>query len=229
MRKKSKISTIVRAFSETEALVPEDILQERRDACKNCPYNSANARKEDLSLIDLVRKKLNSDAPHCTLCGCFIDKKTSQPNEECALSTIGEEPKWNRLRVEIVSKNSFDMVNNAPDKMSVDLSKSGDEFEIKFPPVEIKTNKHVFVGDFSLIYPKNSNVDIQEVSVSCGCTATSERVEDGLLRVPFTMTFSRNSLVGREQNISKSIYVKYLMNGKAFRLKINLSSHITWI
>ena len=70
----------------------EDWVIERRELCKKCPFMSKNNIQSNFKYK--FWNFLNFKRPFCTICGCEIAAKTAEPLEECSLSELGKEPKW---------------------------------------------------------------------------------------------------------------------------------------
>ena len=226
MKEKSKASTILRAFTQGEAsqYIDTEILESRRAICATCPYNSVNA---ELSFADKLKSKLGD---FCTLCGCFLKEKTSQPNEECAATMIGEEPKWNKVMVETNSK-AFNLFNLSPDKMNVGLTEDKSAFQINFGKMESShpKKKHVFEGAFDLLYPKGSDVQITQVTKSCSCVTPVVKNLDTKSTIEFSIDITYRKYFLKQTPTKKAITVYYTMNGKSDKVIINIDGVIVWI
>lgn len=84
------ISSVVEGVSnswlDNFGLLDEDKKQEaeRRYAiCKQCPFNSLNAKQSPVGWYTNTRED-----EHCTACGCLIDKKVMSFDERCGLANI---------------------------------------------------------------------------------------------------------------------------------------------
>lgn len=225
MKTKSKASTIVRAFISSDKLLPQDVIDHRRSKCSACPFNSGN--QKGFNLKRWVKNLIKGN--HCTICGCFIKEKTSQPNEECALSMINEKPLWNKMKIETISKNSFNLVNNSPDVMNVGLTSDNEAFLLTFgdmAPSHPK-KKHVFKGSFTLEHP-TKDTKIVYVGVSCGCTKPHAKTEDNKTTVDFTVDIKYIPQLPNRTEVKKAIYIHYLIGTKQEKLTVNIDGVIQW-
>jgi len=82
----------------------EQWVKERREVCKNCPYNSKNSKKHNIlleklsHLLDYITLSEKEDLGFCE-CGCDIAKKTLIEEEQCYSKLIGEEDKWQSIYI----------------------------------------------------------------------------------------------------------------------------------
>lgn len=97
----------------------------RMDICASCEHNTANGGLG--AQVEWVAKK--TGIHNCNICGCIISKKCWSKNEACGLEEIGREPKWNRIRVDTVKEDLFNIVNKSEHEANVNLSEDGLRFE----------------------------------------------------------------------------------------------------
>jgi hypothetical protein len=204
MKKISKAKVILRAFTE-ESTLNSEIIDFRRDKCATCPFNSSNS--DDLKVLQQLREKLGK--PFCTLCGCNIAEKTTQPTEYCAKRDSGEHPEWNSISVETSASTDLNIENLAHDKTSVDLSDSANHFIVDFG---VLNKSHYpsgeFVGNFKILlscekYPIQS---IVSTHAGCSCTTPSfHKVSEGKFEISGSVNIKPDSL----KQFSKAITVSY--------------------
>ena len=69
-------------------LKKEKWYRDRLDACSKCPLNSKNVDRQELSFWQKMKYNfwliLNLKQTFCTICGCEIKAKASEPLEECS-------------------------------------------------------------------------------------------------------------------------------------------------
>lgn len=211
MKKKSKISTIYDAFTESLP-IGEDWYEKRMAICNGCEHNSKNVSPE--GLLNKVRKVLDGNKPHCTACGCYLAEKASRKEEACGLSEIGEIPKWNRLVVETANEFDFNLFNNSPERVNVDLSPDGTKYLVLYGEVTEQSNTSI---DLVLEGP----YEVKTVNVGCGCTLV------GFNKASKTLTELKASINLKQVSMgafTKNIYVRYnLYDGSQKSLTISLS------
>ncbi len=89
IKNKSKAKVIFDAFTEG-ANIDSYIHNKRQEQCSSCEHSSANIK--DLNVTDRIRHRTTGS--FCTICGCYISKKTGVDNQMCPLQEKGEKPKW---------------------------------------------------------------------------------------------------------------------------------------
>lgn len=208
MEKISKTRVILRAFSGQNQL-PEDITEKRREACKTCPFNSANI--DEKSLLEKWREKVLGE-PFCTLCGCNVKEKTTQPTEYCALRDNGQNPLWNSIILETKSSRDINVLNHNPELLSLDYDPKIAAVILDFGIVSRKDYKNSqFDHDFafSMICDSFPIIEIVEIDKSCGCTTPKHSaMPDNEFKIEVGLQFD---LIGAK-DFSKSLTIKYLQN-----------------
>lgn len=132
MEKVNKLKTIARAFTQ-ESTIDEKILENRRQICFGCEFNSENVSPDKLTFIDKARKKtLGENNPFCTACGCQINQKTTQETEQCGATEKGLPAKWFRVKLETVDKLDLNFINKSVDEVNLDLDIKGRYYGIYF-------------------------------------------------------------------------------------------------
>lgn len=205
MKQESKIKRIFQAFTE-ESDLSSEIVNNRREICKNCPFNTLNIKEEDLTLLQRQKKVMGN---FCTKCGCFIDKKTERASEACGLEDIGLEPKWNRVLLKTTSSDDLDIKNLSPDKCNIKISDLKENYEIE-----------VFSIDDSFENPIKieilDNIDIISFKPYCGCISIETFDKN-----KFNISIDTSVFI-KEQNIIKTLELKYKKNNKDYETLIIL-------
>lgn len=218
MRQKSKIKTIIDAFSGKVDVTPEQ-WEYRLEKCGDCELNSINVDNRDLTLVEVSRKKLFPHKPFCRGCGCNIDEKTSQATEECGASYMGEPLRWNRLKLETTDNTSFNIYNQSDELVNIRLSEDGKFYEIDYGT--IKRNTVVKIA-FQIFVDDKDKLDIEYFKPSCGpcTTSTCEKVSDTHYNCEVILDTGK---LGASPTFAKRIWVKYGINGSNYqRVKISL-------
>jgi len=88
---KEIIIGIMKAVELKYNLLPEDEKSEivkRRIICKECPFNSNNAKISEEYFI-LMGKNYDTDREdeHCSFCGCGLNTRTSSLTSNCGIET----------------------------------------------------------------------------------------------------------------------------------------------
>jgi hypothetical protein len=175
MEKLGKINTIVDAFTE-KLPIGETWYEERVALCKACPKFSKNA--ESLTPADALKQFTLGG--FCTICGCVATRKASQKQEECALSDLGETPKWKSLAVKTADKDDWDVYNNSPHIIELGLEPDAYIVEYLKP---FKTKEESMI---ELLF-EGKHI-ITKTDVSCGCTVISyEKIGENLYRINIHM------------------------------------------
>jgi hypothetical protein len=209
MKKVSKPTVIARAFTG-QNLVSEEIHQQRMSKCATCPFNSVNT--EDKSILSKIKDLAKGD--HCTICGCFIKEKTSQPTEYCAKRDIGEQPEWNSLVLETARKSDINIDNLSPQIMTIDLDEKKDVVVLDLGYL----NTSAYVGGkyqgtfaFEMYCEANPILSIVRTSAGCGCTVPDHvKVSEGVFRIRTTLTTNIRGKV----TLNKSMNVTYMQQVK---------------
>lgn len=184
MKKVSKAKVIFRAFT-SEGDLKEEVLNERRSACAECPFSSDN--KVDLGVLERVRKATFSE-PFCTICGCQIHEKTSQGVEVCP-----DSPKrWKNVYVDF-SDEQFDIVNLSYKNVFIDVNDNDDELIFNIDPV---TKGSELTISFIVESVEQKRVEIPALIASCSActTITQERLSDYEVKVDVSFETSKISL-----------------------------------
>jgi len=66
---------------------PPEVVQQRRDLCRECPHASRNPERAHLPSKGLTTLST------CALCGCFIAAKTKIASESCP----ADPPRWDNI------------------------------------------------------------------------------------------------------------------------------------
>lgn len=205
MKQESKIKRIFQAFTE-ESDLSSEIVNNRREICKNCPFNTLNIKEEDLTLLQRQKKVMGN---FCTKCGCFIDKKTERASEACGLEDVGLEPKWNRVLLKTTNSDDLDIKNLSPDKCNIKISDLKENYEIE-----------VFSIDDSFENPIKieilDNIDIISFKPYCGCISIETFDKN-----KFNISIDTSVFI-KEQNIIKTLELKYKKNNKDYETLIIL-------
>lgn len=68
----------------------EEILR-RRAICFECPFNSEKAKtSEEYKSLYGKNYQIQLEELHCSVCSCFIDKKTASLSSDCGLNYYNE-------------------------------------------------------------------------------------------------------------------------------------------
>lgn len=93
-----KSITIVKAkFRNKKEMEKYDWYNERISICGACPYNSKNDKSR--GFFYYFWNLVNFSKPFCTICGCEIEAKASEPREECSMTELEKEPKWTSINL----------------------------------------------------------------------------------------------------------------------------------
>ena len=209
MKQKSKIKTILDAFTGKVDVTPEQ-WKFRLEQCDGCEFNSLNIDKKDLSITEVARKTLFPNKPFCTGCGCNIDEKTSQATEECAAGKLNAPLRWNRLKVETTDQTSFNIYNQSSKLVNIGISEDGKFYEIDYGTVPRNFKEEV---KFQIFVPEGDELDIESFKPSCGaCTDSSYKKVSGThYNCSVTLNISK---AGKGDTFSKRVWVKYGINEK---------------
>lgn len=218
-KKVSKAKTILRAFTQTSNIDPT-LLEQRREACKTCPRNSMNVDVTTMGLKDRMQHTLAK--PFCTICKCFIAEKTSQETEECALTEIGEQPLWTRLKLETTGSTDLNMINKSPDKINVDMDEETGEYIIGYKPINISSDTNI---RFSL-EKDGLPITVNQMIVNCSCL---KLVKEANPQTDSCTLFLSLDLSNRPTGelVGKYFEVYYVLNGKADFIKVRAKATIT--
>ncbi len=194
MKKRSKIKTIAKAFIEGRD-VSEEIHHFRLDKCMGCEYLSTHTEDDKLNLIDRLRKKVGKE--FCSVCGCYVEEKTGQGQEQCPL----DDPKWLRVAVHIDNSNYFDLESVDYEKVSVDLK--SDVYVVDLGEIDrTKPFKYKLRLKFS-----NNITDFKAISSCSICTnVLYRRLEGNVYELDVTMEHLS------EGDINKRITIYYKHN-----------------
>lgn len=162
MEKVSQGKIIKEAF---QAKIPKDrsewpdYYRERMDICDTCEHNTKNGGKGDY--VEWAAKK--TGIHNCSICGCVISKKCWSKNEACGLEELKQIPKWNRIVVETVKEDLFNLMNKSTDQANVNLSEDGTMFEFyvkeRYPDDDLK---------LKFVVECKENMILREVHI-CSC------------------------------------------------------------
>lgn len=218
MKKKGKLKTIVQAFT-TENPVNEKWYQDRMKICAGCEYNSDNIKDTKEGFVDKVKAeakdKICGGKPHCTACGCCIDKKAGEDTETCGLKEIGLEPKWYAFRLETSDSKDLNVINESPEIGQIDLDITGSFFKFNIGETSLNT------VPINLILERTKGLTITKLKAACGCTAvkgdvlnnTQTRISLKLSTTKFgnNSRFEKNVTVSyKQQSITKSVIIKLI-------------------
>lgn len=159
MKNKSKINTIINAFTE-EIPVNEQWFIDRMNICRTCEYNSDNIDRENKNILTKIKDVIGAS---CTACGCIIERKCSRMEESCGLVEKGLTPKWKNLAILTADKEDFNIYNNSPDKVSIKLNELKNWYEVDYGIINKKSNT-----DITLVLEGVKKIN--NASASCGCT-----------------------------------------------------------
>lgn len=220
MEKKSKLNTIVDAFTK-ESEISLKVLEERRKICGSCIYNSSNTKKNDLNIIEKARQHSFPNKPFCRACGCNIDEKTTQETEECGLVSLSLQPKWNRIRLETVSRHDLDIINRSENIVNVDLSSTKEYYSVSFGEVDSLNVKNI---QLELNSKPNLEFVLEKVRPSCGvCTSANyKKLGEGSYLVNISMDMSKVGI----SEFNKNVFITYKIDGKLFKNIIKLTGKI---
>lgn len=215
IKKLGEVRTIIRAFFGKKT-IDATVWNDRLEICKTCPLNSKNANK--LSTFNKIRSFL-INKPYCTLCGCFIYEKTSCETEVCSLYEQGEQPKWNRIKLEIIKPNEMNIINKTPELINIDVIE--DVYTINFGSVKRSLLKDI---KFEIMPSDNTKAfSIRSITPGCGgCTKVRfNKVSDSSYDVTVITYWDR--LRG---NFNKSLTVDYNIGNEPFRRRIVMTGII---
>lgn len=210
MRKKGQLTVIKDAFLN-EVPVGQEWFEKRMEICGGCEYNTANNPPENI--LTKFRKIIDGGKPHCLACGCYITEKCASKEETCGLIKLNEKPKWNALVLTTLDEDDFNIHNNSPDKVNLDLSPDGTKYMVNYGIVSEASNTHI---EFLL----EGQAKIVSVTVGCGCTlAAYKTLSPSLTQVNVSLNMKA---VGRGI-FTKNVYVKYTLNEKTKTVAIALT------
>ncbi|MCA9749977.1 MAG: hypothetical protein KC414_12785 [Romboutsia sp.] len=219
MEKVGKVKTIVKAFTE-KSDINDEILEFRRSICGGCEFNSENVDTKKMSFIEQARKKVLNGEPFCTACGCQINEKTSRGTEECGLAEKGLVPKWNRVKLETVSKIEVDIINNSYKQVNIDLSVDKKSFVIQYG--EIESNK---IEEIELLIKakEGKHLEMKYFTPSCGaCTSSSYiKIDKNTYKVKLELNTAKLNDV-----FSKNVYFAYNIGTQYRKNRIQLKGKI---
>lgn len=216
MEKVNKLTTITRAFTQ-ESTIDEKILENRREICFGCEFNSINVPQEKLTFIDKARKKtLGENNPFCTACGCQIKEKTAQETEECGAVSKGIPAKWFRVKLETVDKLDLNFINKSVDLVNLDLDKRGRYYGIYFG----NTSNTVKLVKILIESKIGTTFDIDYINPSCNsCTEVEfKKINDNTYEVDIEL----NLPIINANSFTKNIYFAYNINKETKRGVIKL-------
>lgn len=211
MRSKiDKAKTILKAFTGNVD-VPEPYLQQRRDKCEDCAFNSKNVPKDALDEIDKLRVSLIK-SPFCTLCKCQIQEKTTQASEACGAENTKHKLNWSRMKLKT---KLYTVENKSPN--TVNIQPNGDSFKIEL--LEAVENKEVkFTMQLSKVA---AGVEVGTAFAGCGaCTHASF----DSIRKEINITIKGSALSG--ESFSKNVYLSYKYKGKQTKQTIVVEGKI---
>ena len=215
MKNKSKLKTIIKAFSGYKD-VSDEVHTRRLEICLNCPFNSKNVELSQLNLLSRIRASITPEKTFCTLCGCQVFEKTAQATEQCAKYLIGEEPLWNKLKIETNNSDMLNLVNLSPDKVTVDLIDNTDKFEVTY-------NKKLVLNsdsEIKLSIENDNPFEIEYVRSQCSCTTTTPKK---INETSYELESSLNLNNLNYGNFSKEIYIGYKIDNKKYKTTIKLN------
>lgn len=208
MKSKNKVHTIIDAFAGKKD-VSDEVYDYRINICNTCPLNSKNT---GISNLQKIKEKVIGD--FCTACGCAVEEKVSQADEECGLSQLGKEPKWFKEKITTYGDRNMNLINTYPYVQSLDIDKDGSNYEIILLQEEVSKE-----GGFRLESTSKKNIEFIEVKAGCGrCTAV-EIKETGAKYIEVKFVLETE---GFKAPFYKNIYVKYLYDGIEERTTIRL-------
>ena len=201
MKKKSKLRTILQAFTSTIP-VDEPWFQERLEACEGCEYNSDNKEESELSFTEKTKINLAcSEGSMCTACGCCLHEKLGQKIEDCGLIKIGETPKWRALASETSSVKDLDLEILNKTAESVDIELSQKAFVLRVGDVS-ETVKHI-----ELKVTREAGLKISSIKATCGCTVPNyEMIDDKSAKLNVKVDTSRFT---KDQRFEKHVTISY--------------------
>ena len=201
MKKKSKLRTIISAFS-SEIPIDAEWFQERMTACEGCEYNSDNVLEEDLTLFDKVKiKNACSEGSMCKACGCCLHEKLGQKTEQCGLSALGKEPRWNALSVETSSGDDLDVEILDKTALTINLDIGTKMFLVKLGDVPEK------IKEIKLQIHRKNTLKISQVKVQCSCTVPEQvQVDDNTVNLGTKIDTSRFT---KDARFEKKITIVY--------------------
>ena len=202
MKQESKVKRIFQAFTEESDLDAETVAK-RRAICDACPFNSKNAKDEDMSLLQR-QKKLMGD--FCLKCGCFINKKTARASEACGMEDVGLKPFWNRVVLKTVGETDLDIENLTPERTNLRLSEMKDSYEL-----DLYSFKEISEPFMIKVLGDVKNVKMEAY---CDCITVINCGEN-----VFSIMVHTNELL-KDKNIIKTIEVKYKKEQKLYTTKI---------
>lgn len=178
MKKKSKLSTIFKAFTE-DVDTSTEMYQERLATCNSCEYSTENVEETELrSTHRLTRDTICQGSPVCTACGCCILKKIGQKTETCGLVELKQEPKWNAVKVETSKDRELDVefLNNSAE--SIKLTDRGDAFVVDMGIVTEKMKQ------VELVISRKTGLNISSIKPGCSCTVpTQEKIDENNVKI----------------------------------------------
>ena len=202
MKQESKVKRIFQAFTEESDLDAETVAK-RRAICDACPFNSKNAKDEDMSLLQR-QKKLMGD--FCLKCGCFTNKKTARASEACGMEDVGLKPFWNRVVLKTVGETDLDIENLTPERTNLRLSEMKDSYEL-----DLYSFKEISEPFMIKVLGDVKNVKMEAY---CDCITVINCGEN-----VFSIMVHTNEL-SKDKNIIKTIEVKYKKEQKSYTTKI---------
>jgi len=238
MEKKSKLKTIVDAFSKGDDLPRgEKWFDDRISACGSCEFNTKNIEEDKLKVQDKVKiaTGICTDKEHCTLCGCCVYQKASEKSENCALMNykvkalsvkgLNNTPenfnkeefqtKWKSIGVETKGKTDLDVYSTSTSVDTIYLDSDGSNFNIQLK----NTSKSLI--EFELIISRKAGLKISSVKPTCSCTVPEQEVIDEntvrMLVKLSTSSFTKNA------KYERTIVLNYYINERSVnKVKLHL-------
>lgn len=199
MKEIGKLKKIYEGFFGEK--LPEEIIEKRREQCKNCEFNSTNTK--NLTGIDSLRKDFVKE-PFCVLCKCQIKEKTQSPLEECALHLINEPKKWFKIKIETMENKNLDLVQIGTEKYDIGLDE--ESFVVKLGNVKNSSEPE---GTFIFEAKEGRKLELEKFYQSCGCLSVKSKQVDNKIEVSFKLDVSLVSFGAG----SKILTLLYFLDG----------------
>lgn len=204
MKKKSKLKTIIQAFTK-DTDTSSEMYKERLSICNDCEYNSDNKEYSELKETHkLSISTICSGSPVCTACGCCILKKIGESTESCGLVELGKDPKWNAVKVETSTDKNLDLEILNKTAESVRLSDIGDAFIIELGNITDA------VKEIELLITRKAGLNVSSIKAGCSCTVpTQKKIDENTVKI-----LAKLNTIGFTKDIrfSKNITITYFVN-----------------
>ena len=169
-----------------------------------------------MKLSDKLQKAtgLCDDGNHCQACGCCVKRKCATKSENCGLTSLDLEPKWEALEVPSTINKGITIINLSSDIASVAAEKTA--FVYTFDNVDVKKLNFKFQ-----VKSDRSSFEIKNYRYGCSCTSIDSMQKSDNSTYDFEASVSTNGF--RKGLNERKIFLVYFEKGdKTKEITINL-------